>query len=144
MSVSNEKARKLWNDVFGEKTEWAQDCFSTWIHRDDYGIYNKLRKRPGGDGQSYYYGWDVDHIRPISDFEKESDAEFGNNYEPMHRKNNQEKADNMPHFQIDSVEYKVVKCDICAFHKVKGYGIECIKTGDRVDWKMKKNKCYSS
>lgn len=40
-----------------------------------------MHKRPGGDGKSYSYGWEIDHIRPKSDFKNESDAHIYNNYE---------------------------------------------------------------
>ena len=61
---------KLWNDVFDENTIWAQDCFGTWIYKDDFNHAESNRKRPNGDGEYYHYGWNVDHIKPISVGEK--------------------------------------------------------------------------
>lgn len=144
MSISNEKARKLWNDVYGENTLWASDCFGTWIYRDDHGDYQKTRIRPNGSGKGFNYGWDVDHIRPKSDFSNENDADFDNNYEPVHRSNNESKADNYPQFEISSKTYKVVKCDICGTHSVKGYGIVEAVSGKRIDWKGTQKKFYNN
>jgi hypothetical protein len=142
MSISNDNARKLWNDVFGENVLWGVDCFGIYIYRDDHGVYDKQRIRPNGDGQNHYYGWDVDHIRPKSDFENENDADFWNNYEPMHRSNNEEKADNCPHFEINGRKFKIVKCDICSSNGVKGYGIQDVTTDKRIDWKARNRKYY--
>ncbi|MDD3106258.1 MAG: hypothetical protein PHP65_00430 [Bacilli bacterium] len=142
MAVSKNNAMKLWDDVFGANTLYAQDCFGTWMYKDDYGDYEIKRIRPNGDGKKYQYGWDVDHIRPKSDFEKESDAEFRNNYEPVHRNNNVEKADSYPHFEIDDLKYKIVRCSVCRKNGTKGYGIEDVSTNMRVDWKGVQGKCY--
>jgi hypothetical protein len=142
MSVSSNTAQTVWVAAFGNQT-WATDCFGTWIHKDDYGDYNKKRIRPGGDGQLHNYGWDIDHIRPVSDYNKESDADFYNNYEPMHRQNNSLKSDNYPHFSINSRQFKVVTCDICTSHNTKGYGILNITSNQRVDWKAKQNKYFT-
>jgi hypothetical protein len=144
MSISNNLARELWNAVFGANTLWAQDCFGTYIYRDDHGDYETTRLRPGGTGQRYNYGWDVDHIRPKSDFTNESDADFWNNYEPMHRQNNESKADDYPHFTVKNRQYKVVRCDICSSHNLPGYGIIDVQTNRRVDWKGKQNRYFTS
>src|SRR5690606_1095435 len=100
-------ARKIWKDVFGDK-EWAQDCFGTWMHRDAHSNEEVYLLRPGNT-KPYDYSWNVDHIRPVSNFSKESDADFLNNYEPMHRLNNLAKSDNFPHFEISRNKYQVVK-----------------------------------
>jgi len=142
MAVTRNTATKLWNDVFGASVEWGTDCFGTYIHRDDYGDYDKMRVRPYGTGKQYNYGWDVDHIRPVSNFAKDSDADFWNNYEPMHRSNNSEKSSDYPHFSIDQKRYQVVTCDVCSQRNKKGYGIVDLQTNKRIDWKGVQNRCY--
>lgn len=141
MNIDNGVAMKLWKDVFGD-VMWATDCFGTYIYKDDYGVYDVSRKRPGGDGNNHFYGWDIDHIRPKSDFQDESDANFYNNFEPMHRSNNEEKLDNFPHFSIGKTEYKVVSCEVCKSKGKKGYGIQEVSSGIRIDWKWKQKTCY--
>jgi hypothetical protein len=59
-----------------------------------------MKKTPG-DSKSYDISWNVDHIRPPSDFDNEHNSNFFNNYEPMQRLNNNQKADNYPHFEVD-------------------------------------------
>ncbi len=142
MSIANNLAMKLWDDVYGSKM-WAQDCFGTWIYRDDHGVYDKERVRPDGDGKRHVYGWDVDHIRPKADFSSPNDADFWNNYEPMHRQNNEMKSDNFPHFELGNRKYKVIKCDICSNHSLQGYGIIDIQTNKRIDWKGTQNQYYT-
>ncbi|MBP5342915.1 hypothetical protein J6Y73_03205 [bacterium] len=139
--MEKEKALKMWDDIFGNR-KWATDCFGIWMYRDDYGdTSTKRNDRPGGTGESYSYGWEVDHIRPRSNFENESDADFMNNYEPMHWDNNRSKADNYPNFSINEKQYKVVKCDICSRYGIKGYGITN-NLGKRIDWKGTTNRYY--
>ncbi|HOI85727.1 MAG TPA: hypothetical protein PLP48_06565 [Acholeplasmataceae bacterium] len=142
MSIANDLARKLWNDIYGANTLWASDCFGTWIYRDDHGDYETQRVRPNGTGIAYNYGWDVDHIRPKADFNNPNDADFWNNYEPMHRQNNESKTDNFPYFEVKKRQYLVVKCNICSSHNLQGYGIIDVQTNQRVDWKGKKNQYY--
>lgn len=142
MTVDRNTAEKLWKDVFGNN-EWANDCFGTYIHRDDYGDYNKQRFSPTGSGKKYNYGWDIDHIRPKSNFPSLNDADFWNNFEPMHHSNNLEKADNYPQFTVGTNSYKVVLCSVCQSHNVKGYGIVNTTTLKRVDWKGVQHRCYT-
>ncbi len=143
MSVDKNNAMKLWQDVFGNVL-WASDCFGTYIYKDDYGDYDKQRIRSNGTGKSFNYGWDVDHIRPKSNFQNENDADFWNNYEPMHRENNVAKSDAYPHFEIKNLKYKIVTCDVCAAKGYKGYGILSETSGKRIDWKGTKNRCYKA
>jgi len=131
----------LWQDAFGN-VEFAIDCFGTWICKFDYADYDVERVRPGGNRKPHKYGWDVDHIRPISNFINETDADFNNNYEPMHRQNNLTKGDDYPYIKISENKYKVVVCDICKGHQQKGYGIVDESTGNRIDWKFRTNKYY--
>ena len=142
MTIDKDLAMKLWSDIFGKDTLWAQDCFGTWMYRDDYGDHEKTRNnRPGGNGKYYTYGWDVDHIKPKSKFKNENDANFYNNLEPLQFINNQTKSD-LLEFEINKRKYKVVVCDICKLHGKNGYGILDIASNKRVDWKYTKNLYY--
>ena len=141
MVVDKKIALKLWADVYGNQ-KWAQDCFGVWMCRDDYGDTERTRNnRPGGTGSSFNYGWTVDHIMPISKFESEEEGTFWNNLEPMHYLNNEAKSDKTS-FNINGVDYQVVKCKICSAHSKKGYGIQNRATGQRVDWKFTLNSYY--
>ena len=140
--MEKEKALKLWDVIFGEKTKWATDCFDTWIYRDDYGEIEKKRLRPGNTNE-YKYGWEIDHIRPKSDFGENADPDLYNNYEIMHWNNNRTKGDNYPQFTIEGKEYKVVKCDICEKNNLKGYGI-VDSDNKRIDWKGRAGKCFAN
>ena len=110
--MEREKALELWKTMFGDEI-WRRDCFGTWMYRDDYGDTEKERIRPGNT-KKYKYGWEVDHIRPKSDFGENADPDLYNNYEIMHWDNNRTKADNYPHFEINGQKYTVVKCKICS------------------------------
>ena len=140
-NMEREDALAFWDAIFGKDVKWHVDCFGTWMYREDYGDTSTTRKRPNGDGKEHSYGWEIDHIRPKSNFKKESDANFLNNFEPMWWNYNREKADNYPHFIVNNKEYKVVKCDICAEQGLLGYGI-ADKNGHRVDWKAKQKKYF--
>ena len=133
-------AMKIWEDVFGGAL-WAQDCFGTWMYKHDYGDTEKYRKRPGGSGKAYNYGWEIDHIMPRSSFDKEDNADNYNNYEPMHYVNNREKADKKE-FVIRNHHYKIVSCDICKSNGKKGYGILDKDLNERVDWKYIRRSYY--
>ena len=139
--MERSKALDIWDAIFGPNTKWAYDCFGFRMCRDDYGDTEKKRLSPDGDGRQYYYGWEIDHIRPKSDFDNESDADLNNNYEPMHWQDNREKADSFPRFTINGKQYQIVKCDICGKQGLKGYGI-IHETGKRVDWKGKSGKYF--
>lgn len=141
MEINRELAMKLWNDVFGNVI-FATDCFGSWICKYDYGIYNNKRIRPNGPGEPYLYGWDIDHIRPKSDYSNETDANFMNNFEPMHHDNNLEKSDNFPNFKIGTKSYQIVKCTLCSNDNKRGYGIVETNTMSRVDWKGKQERHY--
>ncbi len=128
-------AEKLWKDVFGN-VEWATDCFGTTMHRDAWSNEPVMLLKPGNN-RKYDYSWNIDHIRPKSDFPKESDADFFNNFEPMHRLNNGAKSDNYPHFEIDGKKYKVFKQE-----QYYGYGIISVAENKKVDWKSVQNRHY--
>lgn len=137
--MERDDALKFWDQVFN--SDWGVDCFGTWMYKYDYGDTEKKRIRHGGDGKSHTYGWEIDHIRPKSNFKNESDANFLNNYEPMHWENNREKADNYPQFDIGNSKFKVVVCSICSINGYKGYGI-VDKNGKRIDWKGKTKRYF--
>lgn len=141
--MEKEKAIELWKAIYGNAL-WAKDCYGTWMYREDYGDCNKTRCMPNGNGKSYNYGWEIDHIRPKSDYANENDANFYNSYEIVWYGNNREKADNYPQFTIGNRKYKVVKCDICGKNGYRGYGIVSLDTGKRVDWKAKSNRYFKT
>ena len=138
--MEKEDALKLWEAMFGQ-AEWVQDCFGVWMNKNDYGDTEKKRIRPGNT-KSYSYGWEIDHIRPKSDFGENADPDLYNNYEIMQWNNNRTKADNYPQFEIDKKKYKVVVCNICKSANLKGYGIED-SNGNRIDWKGKHNRYFT-
>ena len=134
MTVDKKTALKVWQAAFGN-VEWAVDCFGTLMNVSAYSNESVVMRRPG-DNRDYDYSWNIDHIRPISNFEKESDANFMNNLEPMHRENNLEKLDNYPNFKIDGKSYKVVRTE--GFY---GYGIANL-LGIRIDWKARTHQYF--
>jgi len=134
MTVDKNIALSIWRAAFGS-AEWAQDCFGTWMNVHAYSNEIVSMRRPGY-GCDYDYSWNIDHIRPISSFENENDANFRNNFEPVHRQNNLQKLDNFPGFKINEESYNVVKTD-----NYYGYGIKD-SNGNRIDWKAKTNKYY--
>lgn len=135
------EALKIWDAIFGNNTLWAKDCFGTWMYREDYGKTETVRVMPNTDGKKYHFGWEIDHIRPKSSFENEKNADFLNNYEPMHWQNNRDKADAYPHFIIDEEQYRVVKCRVCSSNGFHGYGI-INQNDERVDWKGRMGKYF--
>ena len=141
--MEKERALQIWDGIFGNR-KWATDCFGTWMCRDDYGDTKKTRNdRPGGTGKYFSYGWEIDHIRPKSNFKNEKDADLLNNYEPMHWENNRTKGDSYPYFEINKSQFRVVRCEICSSYGIKGYGIQN-SSGTRIDWKGATNRYYKS
>ena len=138
--MEKEDALKLWEAMFGN-SEWATDCFGTWMNKNDYGDAKIKRIRPGNT-KAYSYGWEVDHIRPKSDFGENADPDLYNNYEIMQWSNNRSKADDYPQFEVNGKKYKVVVCEICKANNLKGYGIED-ESGKRIDWKGKNNRYFT-
>lgn len=141
MKISKSVALRLWDDVFGADNKIVLDCYGTYIFRDDYGDHETMRDWK--DGKKHSFGWDLDHIRPVSSFENESEADFMNNLEPIHFENNREKADRYPSFVIGDESYTVVRCDICGANGERGYGIKN-KDGVRVDWKAVSGHYYKT
>lgn len=60
---------------------WRKDFAGAWIRRDQY-------------GKTSNYGWEIDHLRPVSQGGSDAIA----NLLPMHWENNRKKADNYPSF----------------------------------------------
>ena len=60
---------------------WRKDFAGAWIRRDQYGKTSK-------------YGWEIDHLRPVS----QGGTDVISNLLPMHWENNRSKADNYPSF----------------------------------------------
>lgn len=127
--ITRDIAMKLWQKCFGS-TKFGKDCFGTWICKDGWGNEPYMTIMPGSDGKKYDYSWNVDHIRPKSAFRNEEDADFWENLEPMHRLNNEEKADKYPGFSIEGRKYTVVRDDDC-----NGYGI-VDENNRRIDHKV--------
>ena len=137
--VSEELALKVWKAAFGDAL-WAQDCFGTWMCREDYGKRGELRNdRPGGLDHFYYYGWVVDFILPIKAFKDKSEALFWDNLEPMHYGNAKAKGKRTDFF-IRGKRFLVVKCPACSSLDQVGYGILDASTSRRVDWKCRKGR----
>jgi len=133
MDINVDVAMKIWNDFFDGK-EWAQDCYGTWMNRSAYSNEEVVLKIPGYLGM-YDCSWNIDHIRPKSSFKNENDADFLNNFEPIHRQNNLTKGDKTA-FYIENNRYWVVK-DKNGYN----YGIKNI-FNVRVDGKAKGNFHY--
>ena len=140
--MEKEKALELWDVIYGKGTVWATDCFGTWMCRDDYGDTEKKRERPGNTDE-FEYGWEIDHIRPKSNFGENADPDLLNNYEIMHWRNNRGKGDNYPQFSVGDKTFKVIKCDICESNDLKGYGI-VDSDNKRIDWKGRSGKCFAN
>ena len=137
MSVDKKDAILIWDTAFGN-TLWAKDCFGYWIYKHDYGDKETTRI-PKGKSKAENCGWNIDHIKPLA----EEGKDHLNNYEPMWWKANQQyKADKMT-FTIDDITYQVIRCNICKSNNVYGYGIKIIDSGVRVDWKHKRNICFT-
>lgn len=60
-----------------EKNGYRKDQCGAWIKRPDYGNRNSL------------YGWEIDHIKPLSN----GGSDDISNLRPLHWKNNAAKAD---------------------------------------------------
>ena len=133
--ITEQDAMQLWKDMFGDE-EYAVDCFGSYICKSCWSNEKCMRTMPG-DSKAYDYSWNVDHIRPKSDFKNEEDAYFFGNYEPMHRLNNEAKKDNYPSFEINGKKYRVVS------DGYGGYGI-VDSTGTRIDIKAKKRVYYKN
>lgn len=82
-----EEIERVWEKAFIQEgnnpNNFRKDYAGAWIKRDQYGN----RQSP--------YGWEIDHIRPLSD-----DGTYElDNLVPLHWKNNDYKSDNFPEWQ---------------------------------------------
>lgn len=134
MKINKENALRLWDIIYGEK-DLAQDCFGTYIYREDFNDYTTKRLWKE-DQNHYYFGWNIDHILPTS----KGGTDDNNNLEIMHFKNNQMKSDKIV-FHINEKTYEVYRCKL-SVDGYKGYGIIDKSTGNRIDWKEKLKKHF--
>jgi len=72
------KAKTITNN---DPNIWRKDYAGAWIRRDHYGKESK-------------YGWEIDHLKPIS---KAGTDDLDNLY-PLHWQNNRKKANSYPVF----------------------------------------------
>lgn len=61
---------------------WRKDLAKAWIRRDHYGVESK-------------YGWEIDHLRPLSS----GGSDEISNLNALHWRNNNKKSNNYPLFQ---------------------------------------------
>ncbi len=92
MDLNRETALRLWNKTFGKETK-VVDFANRQIIKGAY-----------GDRKSDY-GWNVDHILPVSQGGKTNDS----NLIITHIKTNDEKADKFPCFVANGSSFKIVK-----------------------------------
>ena len=92
MDLNRETALRLWNKTFGKDTK-AVDFSNREIAKGAYGDRNSD------------YGWNVDHILPVSQGGKTNDS----NLIITHIKTNDEKADKFPCFTANGSKFEIVK-----------------------------------
>lgn len=68
---------------------WRQDFAKAWIRKDLYGTETA-------------YGWEIDHLKPIS----KGGSDDIDNLNALHWKNNRTKADNYPEFNTAITSYE--------------------------------------
>ena len=127
MKINYQTAMQFWEAIFGDEL-LVEDCFGDLIYKEDFGDTETMRIRPG-ETKSYNYGWDIDHILPLS----KNGSNDNNNLEPMHWQNNRDKSDQTS-FEINEEIYEIIKCKV-SIDGYKGYGIRVKDTKERVDWK---------
>lgn len=84
---SEDKVQMIWDsaiEVTGcNSNEWRKDPCGAWINRKEYGLQTE-------------YGWDVDHILPIS----KNGTDHTSNLRALHWKNNKSKGDDFPVYTL--------------------------------------------
>lgn len=87
----NSKTEELLGCSFEELKEYLESKFEPWMNWDNRGLYNG----------ELNYGWDIDHIIPLSSVDKEDDIIKLNHYinlQPLCSKVNRDiKKDNLEH-----------------------------------------------
>ncbi len=92
MDLNRETALRLWNKTFGKETR-AVDFSNRIIVKGAYGDRNSD------------YGWNVDHILPVSHGGKTNDS----NLIVTHIRTNDEKADKFPCFMANGSKFEILK-----------------------------------
>ena len=92
MDLNRETAMRLWNKTFGKDTK-ASDFTGRKIVKGAYGDRNSD------------YGWNVDHILPVSHGGKTNDS----NLVITHISTNDEKADKFPCFVANGINFEIIK-----------------------------------
>ena len=92
MVLNQETAMRLWNKQFGDETR-----VTDFANREiDKGAYNDRNSK---------FGWNVDHILPVSQGGKTNDS----NLIVCHIQTNDEKADKFPCFTANDIKFEIVK-----------------------------------
>lgn len=92
MELNQETAMRLWNKFYGNETRVVD-----FANREiDKGAYNDRKSK---------YGWNVDHILPVSHGGKTNDS----NLICCHIKTNDEKADKFPCFSTNGIKFEIIK-----------------------------------
>jgi len=100
MLLNQETAMRLWNKQFGDETR-----VTDFANREiDKGAYNDRNSK---------YGWNVDHILPVSQGGKTNDS----NLIVCHIQTNDEKADKFPCFTANGIKFEIVK--VQNHHEIK-------------------------
>jgi hypothetical protein len=90
----NSKTEELLGCSFEELKEYLESKFEPWMNWDNRGLYNG----------ELNYGWDIDHIIPLSSVDKEDDIIKLNHYvnlQPLCSKVNRNiKKDNLEHGEL--------------------------------------------
>lgn len=114
MELNRETAMRLWNKAFGKETR-VSDFANRVIDKGAYGDRNSE------------FGWNVDHILPVSQGGKTNDS----NLFITHIKTNDEKADKFPCFVANGIKFEIVK--VQNHYEIKKVDSSSTKTNDSND-----------